>query len=197
MVTLAIPVLMARALEIVRAYFSSTFIGIYLLALGAATLVVVACAILLLQWLAARLSGRVVNRLNAMTAGQMRALLSGADVGGERTERMQCASRSGQGRRWQSLPPVLSAEIAAISDEAAAKAIGTIRGRAAEIAASARLQATPRRVSDLGRAAAHDVLQVAAISAPARLRHFDSRGLRGDAGAVARSALCRIAPMAR
>ena len=136
MLALAIPVLIARALEIVRAYLSSTFVGLYLLALGAAMLVVVACAIMLLQWLAARLSGRVVNRLNAMTAGQMRGLLSGADVGGERPS--GCNVRPfWSNTTMASLPPELSAEIAAISDAAAAKAIGTIRGRAAEIAASA------------------------------------------------------------
>ena len=136
MLALAIPVLMARALEGVRAYFSSTFIGIYLPALGAAMLVMVACTIMLLQWLAARLSGKVVDGLNAITAGQMCGLLSGADVGGER------ASGCNVRPFWSnitmaSLPTELSAEIAAISDAAAAKAVGSIRGRAAEIAASA------------------------------------------------------------
>jgi hypothetical protein len=90
----------------------------------------------LLQWIAARLSGRVVDRLNAMTAGQIRGLLSGADVGGELPS--GCNVHPFWSRTAMApLPPALSAEIAAISDAAAAKALGTIRGRAAEIAASA------------------------------------------------------------
>jgi hypothetical protein len=135
MVVLAIPVLLARALEAVRSHFSATNIALFLLPLGAALLVITIFGILLAQWLASALSGRVSRRINSMTVAQIRGLLSGADVNGERATGCEVRpfwSKTTMG----SLPPALSTEIAAISDAAAAKAIGTIRGRAAEIAAS-------------------------------------------------------------
>jgi hypothetical protein len=132
MIALAVPVLIARALEWLRGWS----LELPYVPVMAMVVLVAAVGGLLLARLAMRgLSIPISRQLNAATVSQIRAKLFGADVSGETA--IGCDVRPYWSKSTMgALPAAVSAEITEISDRAAERAVRTMRARAYDIVAA-------------------------------------------------------------
>ena len=132
MIVLAVPVLIARALEWLRGW---SLEPAYVPTMGIAVVAAAAGGLTLARLAMRGLSIPVSRQLNAATVSQIRAKLFGADVSGETAAGCDVRpywSPSTMG----ALPAAVSREITEMSDRAAEKAVRTMRARAYDIVAA-------------------------------------------------------------